>query len=85
MPGRSRRNHTPAFKSKVALAAIRDDRTVTELARQFDVHPNQIMRWKNQLLESSADAFGDKASTPLPVDVKACTRKLVNSHWRTIF
>jgi transposase len=51
MPRRPRRNHTPAFKSKVALAAIKGDRTVSELARQFDVHPNQITQWKNQLLE----------------------------------
>jgi len=49
MPRRPRRNHTPAFKSKVALAAIRGDKTVSELAQQFDVHPNQITLWKNPL------------------------------------
>ena len=42
MPRRPRRNHTPVFKSRVALAAIKDDKTVAELAQQFDVHPNQI-------------------------------------------
>ena len=55
MPGRTHRNHTPAFKSKAALAAIRDDRTVFEPTRQFNLYPNQIMRWKNQLLERAAD------------------------------
>lgn len=42
MPRRSRRNHSPVFKSKVALAAVKGDKTITELAQQFDVHPNQI-------------------------------------------
>ena len=54
MPRRARRNHTPACKSKVALAAIQGDRTVSELAQPFDVHPNQITQWKNQLLERAA-------------------------------
>lgn len=46
---RARRNHTPAFKAKVALAAVKGDRTITQLAEQFDVHPNQITTWKAQL------------------------------------
>jgi len=54
MPKRPRRNHTPVFKSKVALAAIKGGKTVAELAQQFDDHPNQITRWKNQLLERAA-------------------------------
>ena len=49
MSRRPRRNHAPAFKAKVALAAIKGDRTVAELAEQFDVHPNQITSWKAQL------------------------------------
>jgi transposase len=51
MPRRPRRNHTPVFKSKVALAAIKGDKTVAELAQQFDVHANQITQWKTQLLD----------------------------------
>jgi len=51
MPRRPRRNHTAVFKSKVALAAIKGDKTVAELAQQFDVHADQITQWKNQLLE----------------------------------
>jgi len=50
MSRRPRRNHTPAFKSKVALAAIKGEMTLTDLAQQFDVHPNQITQWKAQLL-----------------------------------
>ena len=49
MTGRPRRNHTPALKAKVALAAIKGDRTLAQLAEQFDVHPNQITSWKAQL------------------------------------
>ena len=49
MKRRPRRNHTPAFKAKVALAAIKGDRTLAQLAEQFDVHPNQITIWKTQL------------------------------------
>ena len=49
MSRRARRNHTPAFKAKVALAAVKGDRTVAQLAEQFDVHPNQITAWRHSL------------------------------------
>ena len=49
MNRRPRRNHTPAFKAKVALAAIKGDETLAKLAEHFDVHPNQITTWKAQL------------------------------------
>ncbi len=55
---RTRRNHAAGFKAKVAIAAIRGDKTLTELAEQHDIHPNQISEWKQQLLESAADVFG---------------------------
>ena len=58
MSRRPRRNHTPAFKAKVALAAVKGDRTVAQLAEQFDVHPNQITSWKAQLEGGAADVFG---------------------------
>jgi transposase len=51
MSRRPRRNHSPAFKAKVALAAVKGDKTLAELAQQFDVHPNQITQWKTQLPE----------------------------------
>ena len=54
MTKRTRRNHSPAFKAKVALAAIRGEQTLAELAQQFDVHPNQIKQWKEHLLAGSA-------------------------------
>ena len=58
MSKRPRRNHAPAFKAKVALAAIKGEKTLAELAQQFDVHPNQITQWKAQLLEGCRDIRG---------------------------
>jgi transposase-like protein len=49
MNRRPRRNHTPGFKAKVALAAVKGNRTIAQLAEHFDVHPNQITAWKAQL------------------------------------
>ncbi len=49
MSRRARRNHTPAFKAKVALAAVKGDRTITQLSEQYDVHPNQIAAEKTEL------------------------------------
>jgi transposase-like protein len=79
MQRRPRRNHTPAFKAKVALAAIKGDRTLAELAEQFDVHPNQITQWKVQLQEGASEVFGSAAGgaakTP-SVDVKSLHAKI---------
>jgi len=59
MSRRPRRNHPPAFKgAKVALAAVKGDRTLAQPAEQFDVHPNQITSWKAQLEGGAADVFG---------------------------
>ena len=55
---RKRRNHSSAFKAKVALAALKGDRTLSELSEQFDVHPNQILNWKAKLKQHAADVFG---------------------------
>jgi len=58
---RKRRTHSPEFKSKVALAAIKGDLTMAELVKKFDVHANQISDWKKQLLANAPDAFGKGA------------------------
>lgn len=52
-----RRNHSAAFKAKVALAAIKGDKTIAELASEYEVHPNQITQWKRKLLESMPELF----------------------------
>ena len=57
MTRRKRRNHSAEFKGKVALAAIKGDHTLAELSTQFDLHQNQIIDWKNQLLEQSINIF----------------------------
>jgi len=79
MTRRPRRNHTPAFKAKVALAAIKGEKTLAELAQQFDVHANQITQWRSQLLEGAADVFGGEArpepTTPT-VDIKTLHAKI---------
>ena len=74
---RTRRNHAPGFKAKVAIAAIKGDKTLAELAEQFDIHPNQISEWKQQLQESAADVFGgpSKAKTAEP-DLKVLHAKI---------
>lgn len=54
MTKRTRRNHSSAFKAKVAVAALRGDKTVAEIAQQYEVHPNQVTEWKRQLVERAA-------------------------------
>ncbi len=79
MTRRARRNHSPAFKAKVALAAIKGEKTLADLAQQFDVHPNQITQWRSQLLDGAAGVFGSeakrKATAPM-IDVKTLHAKI---------
>lgn len=78
MRKRTRRNHTPGFNAKVALAAIKGEKTLAELAKEFDVHPNQITTWKGQLLEGAAGVFGGSAAetASAPVDLKVLHAKI---------
>ena len=78
MSRRPRRNHSPAFKAKVAIAAIKGDRTIAQIADQFDVHPNQVTTWKAQLEGGAAEVFGAGAGAAqaAPVDVKALHAKI---------
>lgn len=76
MSRRSRRNHSSVFKAKVAIAAIKGDQTVAELAKQFDVHPNCITKWKQQLLDSAAGIFDGGEATSSGPDVKELHAKI---------
>ena len=79
MTKRTRRTHNAGFKAKVALAAIKGDRTVAQLSEQFDVHPNQVTAWKAQLEGGAADVFGpgggNGAAQPA-IDVKSLHAKI---------
>ena len=79
MTKRVRRTHAAAFKAKVALAAIKGEKTLAELAQQYDVHPNQITAWKEQLVEAAAGVFGSGGGTidaAPAVDVKTLHAKI---------
>jgi transposase len=76
MSRRPRRNHTTAFKSKVALAAVKGEQTLADLAQAFDVHPNQITQWKAQLLEGAANVFGSEPRSEQSVDLKSLHAKI---------
>jgi transposase len=78
MSKRTRRTHTAVFKAKVALAAIKGEMTLAQLAEHFDVHPNQITQWKAQLQESAANVFGPggQGTAPPAVDVKSLHAKI---------
>ncbi len=76
MARRARRTHNPVFKAKVALAAIKGEKTLAELAQQYDVHPNQITAWRAQVLDGAAGLFGGEAVAAAPaVDIKGIPRE----------
>lgn len=58
---RPRRNHSAAFKAKVAMAAVKGDQTLASLAERYDVHPNQITQWKTELMQRAAEVFASAA------------------------
>ena len=65
-----RRNHSPAFKAKVALAAVKGEKTLAELAQQYDVHPNLVNQWRARLLEGAADVLASEPAAAEPVSVR---------------
>ena len=75
MPRRPRRNHSAAFKAKVALAAIQGDKTLSQLSSDFEIHANQIIEWKKHLLAEAASVFG---ASPMaePIDLKPLHAKI---------
>jgi transposase len=73
---RTRRTHNPALKARVALAAIRGEKTIAELAAQFELHPNQILEWKRQLESGAADVFGANVAAATPVDLAPLHAKI---------
>ncbi|MDM7994672.1 MAG: IS3 family transposase [Acidobacteriota bacterium] len=76
MARKQRRNHNPVFKAKVAVAAIKGDKTIAELAEQFEIHPNQIADWKRQLLENAATAFGERPEKEKGPDIQRMQAKI---------
>jgi|SRR5579872_1152725 len=74
---RPRRNHSATFKAKVALTAIKGELTLAQLAERFDIHPNQVSQWKDELLQRAVEVFATAADTRGPTpDLKVLHAKI---------
>lgn len=76
MSKRPRRNHSPAFKAKVSLDALKGDQTIVELAERYQVHPNQIASWKKQLLAHAEEVFSKDRQPDQGPDIKNLHAKI---------
>lgn len=76
MTRRPRRNHGAAFKAKVALEAIKEEQTLVQLAERFDVHPNQITKWKKQMLDRANEVFAKEKKTQEGPSIKELHAKI---------
>ena len=76
MARRQRRNHSSAFKAKVALPAVKGDKTIAELAEQFELHPNLINDWKRQLQENADTVFGERREKEKEPDIQRMQAKI---------
>ena len=76
MSKRPRRNHSALFKAKVAIDAIKGEKTLAELTKLHDVHANQIVDWKNQLLGRAASVFGSESAAAPAIDLKELHAKI---------
>ncbi len=76
MSKRPRRNHSAVFKARVALEAVKEEKTLIQLSEQFQVHPNQITEWKKLLLEKASEVFEKGKKSPNEPDVKELHAKI---------
>jgi transposase len=79
MSSRPRRNHSATFKVKLAIEAVKGEKTIAEIVRKHDVHPNQVTEWRRQLLERATDMFdggAGRATAEPAVDLKALHAKI---------
>ena len=73
---KTRRNHQPAFKAKVALEALKGEKTLQEIAARHQVHPNQVTQWRKYLIDAASSVFADKRETENPRDREALLAKI---------
>lgn len=90
---KTRRNHQPAFKAKVAIDALKGEKTLQEIAARYQVHPNQVTQWRKQLIEAAGDVFTNRREAEDPKDREALLAKigqltnvaLIYGPWNAIF
>lgn len=73
---KTRRNHQPAFKAKVALEALKGEKTIQQIAAHYQVHPNQVTQWRKQLIDAAGQVFASKREAGDPQDREALLAKI---------